>query len=167
MTAEPSSVRSATVLVVSTRASAGVYADETGPLIRAWLAERGFATADPVVVADASVADALANALDSAPDLLLTTGGTGLSPDDRTPEATAALLDREIPGLMEELRRRGLAATPMALLTRGVAGVAGRTVVMNLPGSRGGVRDGLAVLDPILDHLLAQLRGAGDHGRAP
>ena len=167
MTTEQSSARSATVLVVSTRASAGVYADETGPIIRAWLAERGFATGDPVVVADASVADALTAALDGAPDLVLTTGGTGLSPDDRTPEATAALLDREIPGLMEELRRRGLAATPMALLTRGVAGVAGRTVVMNLPGSRGGVRDGLAVLDPILDHLLAQLRGAGDHGRTP
>ena len=163
MTTEPSSTRSATVLVVSTRASAGVYADETGPVIRAWLAERGFAVGDPVVTADASVAEALAAALDGAPDLLLTTGGTGLSPDDRTPEATAALLDREIPGLMEELRRRGLAATPMALLTRGVAGVAGRTVVMNLPGSRGGVRDGLAVLDPILDHLLAQLSGRGDH----
>ena len=115
----------ATVLVVSTRAAAGVYADETGPIIRDWLRERGFAVADPVVVADASVADALASALAGAPDLLLTTGGTGLSPDDRTPEATAALLDREIPGLMEELRRRGLAATPMALLTRGVAGVAG------------------------------------------
>ncbi|PRB02115.1 molybdenum cofactor biosynthesis protein B [Microbacterium sp. MYb64] len=167
MTTEQSSSRSATVLVVSTRASAGVYADETGPIIRAWLAERGFATEDPVVVADASVADALRAALEDAPDLLLTTGGTGLSPDDRTPEATAALLDREIPGLMEDLRRRGLAATPMALLTRGVAGVSGRTVVMNLPGSRGGVRDGLAVLDPILDHLLAQLRGAGDHGRTP
>jgi len=167
VTADPSSARSATVLVVSTRASAGAYADETGPLIRAWLAERRFDVGDPVVVADASVADALAAALGGAPDLLLTTGGTGLSPDDRTPEATAALLDREIPGLMEELRRRGLAATPMALLTRGVAGVAGRTVVMNLPGSRGGVRDGLAVLDPVLDHLLAQLRGAGDHGRTP
>ncbi|MBS1906910.1 MAG: MogA/MoaB family molybdenum cofactor biosynthesis protein [Actinobacteria bacterium] len=163
MTAEQASPRSATVLVVSTRAAAGVYADETGPLIRAWLVERGFAVSDPVVIADASVADALAAALDDAPDLLLTTGGTGLSPDDRTPEATAALLDREIPGLMEELRRRGLAATPMALLTRGVAGVAGRTVVMNLPGSRGGVRDGLAVLDPVLDHLLAQLSGRGDH----
>jgi len=167
VTADPSFARSATVLVVSTRGAAGVYADETGPIIRAWLAERGFTIGDPVVVADASVADALAAALEGAPDLLLTTGGTGLSPDDRTPEATAALLDREIPGLVEELRRRGLAATPMALLTRGVAGVAGRTVVMNLPGSRGGVRDGLAVLDPVLDHLLAQLRGAGDHGRTP
>ncbi|WP_336648229.1 MogA/MoaB family molybdenum cofactor biosynthesis protein [Microbacterium sp. MMO-10] len=163
MTEAPASARSATVLVASTRASAGVYADETGPVIRAWLAERGFAVGDPVVVADAGIAEALATALAGAPDLLLTTGGTGLSPDDRTPEATAALLDREIPGLMEELRRRGLVATPMALLTRGVAGVAGRTVVMNLPGSRGGVRDGLAVLDPILDHLLAQLSGRGDH----
>lgn len=158
-----SGTRSATVLVVSTRAAAGVYADETGPIIRDWLAARGFAVGDPVVVPDASVADALAAALADAPDVLLTTGGTGLSPDDRTPEATATLLDREIPGLMEELRRRGLAATPMALLTRGVAGVAGRTVVMNLPGSRGGVRDGLAVLDPVLEHLLGQLGGRRDH----
>ena len=163
MTLEQAPARTATVLVVSTRAAAGVYEDETGPLIRRWLVERGFAVADPVVAADAAVADALTDALAGAPDLLLTTGGTGLSPDDRTPEATAARLDREIPGLMEELRRRGLAATPMALLTRGVAGVAGRTVVMNLPGSRGGVRDGLAVLDPLLDHLLAQLSGQGDH----
>ena len=155
--------RTAAVLVVSTRAAAGVYADETGPIIREWLTARGFAVGDPVVVPDASVADALAAALADAPDVLLTTGGTGLSPDDRTPEATAALLDREIPGLMEELRRRGLAATPMALLTRGVAGVAGGTVVMNLPGSRGGVRDGLAVLDPVLDHLLGQLSGRRDH----
>mgnify|MGYP001613797982 CR=1 FL=1 len=155
--------RVAAVLVVSTRAAAGIYDDETGPIIRDWLAERGFAVPDPILVPDAAVAIALAAVLEGTPDLLLTTGGTGVSPDDRTPEATAALLDRELPGLMEELRRRGLAATPMALLTRGVAGVSGRTVVMNLPGSRGGVRDGLAVLDPILDHLLAQVRGAGGH----
>ena len=164
MSAAPVTTRTATILVVSTRAAAGVYADETGPIIRDWLRERGFAVTDPVIVADASVADALSSALAGSPDLLLTTGGTGLSPDDRTPEATAALLDREIPGLMEELRRRGVASTPMAVLTRGVAGVAGRTVVMNLPGSRGGVRDGLAVLDPILDHLLAQVAGDASHG---
>ena len=155
--------RTATVLVVSTRAAGGVYADETGPIIRDWLDARGFTVGDPVVVPDSAVAEALATALAGAPEVLLTTGGTGLSPDDRTPEATAALLDREIPGLMEELRRRGLSATPMALLTRGVAGVAGRTVVMNLPGSRGGVRDGLAVLDPVLEHLLGQLSGRRDH----
>ncbi|WP_295013423.1 molybdenum cofactor biosynthesis protein B [uncultured Microbacterium sp.] len=155
--------RSALVLVVSTRASAGVYADETGPLIRTWLTERGFAVPEPIVAPDAEVAVALAAALATGPDLILTTGGTGVSPDDRTPEATSALLDRELPGLIEELRRRGLAATPMALLTRGVAGVAGRSVVMNLPGSRGGVRDGLAVLDPILDHLLGQVAGTAGH----
>lgn len=151
------------MLVVSTRAAAGSYTDETGPIIRDWLAARGFAVADPLVVADASVAEAIAAALAPAPALLLTTGGTGLSPDDRTPEATSAVLGREIPGLMEELRRRGTTTAPSALLTRGVAGVAGRTVVMNLPGSRGGVRDGLAVLDPVLDHLLAQVAGSGDH----
>lgn len=160
---KPVDGRTAVVVVVSTRAAAGVYTDETGPIIRDWLNARGFSVADPIVVPDAAVAESLAAALREEPDVLLTTGGTGLSPDDRTPEATAALLDREIPGLMEELRRRGLDATPMALLTRGVAGVAGRTVVMNLPGSRGGVRDGLAVLDPILDHLLGQLSGRRDH----
>ncbi|WP_353112686.1 MogA/MoaB family molybdenum cofactor biosynthesis protein [Microbacterium sp.] len=155
--------RSATVVVVSTRAAAGVYEDRTGPMIRAWLRERGFTADDPVIVADADVAAALRAALATAPDLLLTTGGTGVSPDDRTPEATRDLLDAELPGLPEELRRRGAANTPTALLSRGLAGVSGRTVVMNLPGSTGGVRDGLAVLGDVLDHLLDQLAG-GDHG---
>lgn len=155
--------RSAIVVVVSTRAAAGVYEDRTGPMIRAWLRERGFTADDPVIVADADVAPALRAALATAPDLLLTTGGTGVSPDDRTPEATRGLLDAELPGLSEELRRRGAANTPTALLSRGLAGVSGRAVVMNLPGSTGGVRDGLAVLGDVLDHLLDQLAG-GDHG---
>jgi len=154
--------RSARVVVVSTRAAGGQYADRTGPVIRAWLQERGFETPEPMVVADADVAGALPRVLAEHPDVLLTTGGTGASPDDRTPEATLALLDAELPGLAEELRRRGAATTPTALLSRGRAGVTGRTVVMNLPGSTGGVRDGLEVLDGVLDHLLDQLAG-GDH----
>ncbi|MGP6169780.1 MogA/MoaB family molybdenum cofactor biosynthesis protein [Microbacterium sp. A196] len=154
--------RSARVLVVSTRAANGHYADRTGPVIREWLLERGFETPEPIIVADADVASALLRVLAERPDVLLTTGGTGVSPDDRTPEATLAIMDAELPGLSEELRRRGAEKTPTALLSRGRAGIAGRTVVMNLPGSTGGVRDGLEVLGGVLDHLLDQLAG-GDH----
>ncbi len=154
--------RAATVLVVSTRAAAGVYEDRTGPLISAWLRERGF-TVRVEVAPDAGAAEALAALLDDAPAVLLTTGGTGVAPGDRTPEATRALLDAELPGIVEEVRRRGASVTPTAVLSRAVAGVAGSTFVMNLPGSPGGVRDGLAVLDTVLDHLLDQLTGTGDH----
>lgn len=154
--------RRAAVLVASTRAAAGTYEDRTGPVITDWLRARGFEVADPVIVADAAIADALAELLAQHPDVILTTGGTGVSPDDRTPEATRALLVMELPGIAEEVRRRGAEVTPTAILSRATAGVAGRTLVMNLPGSTGGVRDGLAVLDQVLDHLLDQIAG-GDH----
>lgn len=153
--------RTAIVLVVSTRAAAGVYDDRTGPVIAQWLRERGFAV-QLEVVADTEVREAMQRMLAQHPSVLLTTGGTGVSPDDRTPEATLTLLDRELPGIVEEVRRRGAATAPTAVLSRAVAGIAGATVVMNLPGSTGGVRDGLAVLDGVLDHLLDQLDG-GDH----
>ncbi|PRB07434.1 MULTISPECIES: molybdenum cofactor biosynthesis protein B [unclassified Microbacterium] len=153
--------RTAHVLVVSTRAASGVYDDRTGPVIAQWLRDRGF-DVRVEVTADAGVADALAALLSQHPSVLLTTGGTGISPDDRTPEATRALLDAELPGIVEEVRRRGAAVTPTAVLSRAVAGIAGGCLVMNLPGSSGGVRDGLAVLDGVLDHVLDQLSG-GDH----
>ncbi|GAB3634309.1 hypothetical protein GCM10027421_36630 [Microbacterium shaanxiense] len=154
--------RRAAVLVASTRAAAGTYEDRTGPVIADWLRARGFDSADPVIVADTAIADALAELLAQHPDVILTTGGTGVSPDDRTPEATRALLDMELPGIAEEVRRRGAEVTPTAILSRATAGVAGGTLVMNLPGSTGGVRDGLAVLGQVLDHLLDQIAG-GDH----
>ena len=160
--------RTGQVIVASTRAAAGVYTDRTGPVIDAWLRERGWLVLDRAVVADGEpVGDALAAAIEAGLDLVITTGGTGVSPTDQTPEQTLPLLGRVLPGIMEELRRRGTAATPLAVLSRGYAGIAGgRTVVINLPGSTGGVRDGLAVLGEVLDHLIDQVRGA-DHAAAP
>lgn len=157
--------RRALVLVISTRAAAGVYADRTGPVLADWLQQRGWLTPEPVLLPDGpEVAAALRHAVAAGVDLVLTTGGTGVSPTDRTPEATAAVLDRELPGIAEEIRRRGAASTPTALLSRGMAGVAGNSIVVNLPGSPGGVRDGLSVLDSLLDHLWQQLTGV-PHGQ--
>jgi cyclic pyranopterin phosphate synthase len=149
------------VLVVSTRAAAGTREDTTGGRIVAWLREQGLETPDAVVVADADVAAGLRAALLDGPEVLITTGGTGPSPTDRTPEATAGVLDRPLPGVAEALRAR--AGTPTAALGRGLAGLAGGTVVVNLPGSTGGVDDGLTVLADLLPHLRHQIRGEADH----
>ncbi len=155
--------RTARVLTASNRAAAGVYPDRGGPIVVGWLREHGFSTPDPVVVPDGPpLAAALRNALADGVDVVLTTGGTGISPTDATPEATRPLLDYEVPGLADAIRRAGLPAVPTAVLSRGLAGVAGRTLVVNLPGSTGGVRDGLSVLDAVLEHAVDQLHG-GDH----
>ncbi len=151
----------AIVIVSSTGVAAGTRTDTTGPAIVAWLQSRGYAIDAPTVVADADIAAALADAVADAPALVLTTGGTGIHPQDRTPEATRAVIDHELPGVAEALRSAGRAVTPTADLSRAIAGVAGSTIVVNLPGSSGGVRDGLAVLDPLLPHLHAQLAGGG------
>lgn len=155
--------RSAAVLVASTGGAKGTREDTTGPVIAAWLEERGFTTRGPLVYADADIAAGLADALSGNPALIISTGGTGVSPTDATPEATRAVLDRELPGVADAIRNRGTAVTPHASLSRGLAGVANGTVVVNLPGSPGGVKDGLSVLDPIVDHLLAQVAGGGAH----
>ncbi|MDV6014382.1 molybdenum cofactor biosynthesis protein MoaE [Haloechinothrix sp. LS1_15] len=156
---------SARVVVASNRAADGVYPDRTGPIIVGWLAERSFDVPSPVVVHDGqAVTEALRECVAEGADLVITTGGTGISPTDRTPEATAAVLDYEIPGLADVVRDAGLPGVPTSVLSRGTAGVAGRTLVVNLPGSTGGVRDGLAVLDGVLEHALEQLAG-GDHPR--
>lgn len=152
----------AIVLVSSTSSANGEHEDTTGPRIAAWLDERHYST-QTEIVADADIHTALHAAVAAHPALIITTGGTGVSPTDRTPEATAAVIDRELPGVAEAIRALGMTKTPTAALSRALAGVAGGTVVVNLPGSPGGVKDGLAVLDELLPHLLAQVAGGGSH----
>lgn len=162
---EPTPVRPGTAIVVvaSTTGASGERPDSTGPVIAAWLTEHGYAVDEVSVVPDAGIAAELARAVSTAPAVILTTGGTGVSPTDQTPEATRAILDRELPGVAEALRAKGMEATPMAALSRGLAGTAGQTVIVNLPGSTGGVKDGLAVLDGLLAHLVAQASGDPRH----
>jgi molybdenum cofactor synthesis domain-containing protein len=152
------------VVVASNRAATGVYEDTTGPLLVDFLTALGFETAAPVVVPDGEpVADAITAAVDGGARVVLTTGGTGLTPTDRTPEVTRPLLDAEVPGLAEAIRAYGVSqGVPTAVLSRGLAGRVGSCLVVNLPGSRGGVKDAIAVLEPVLLHAVEQV-GGSDH----
>ena len=153
----------ARVITASNRAASGVYSDRGGPIIVEWLRGKGFEVPDALVVPDGEpVADALRQAVAAEVNVVVTTGGTGINPTDRTPEATREILDYEVPGLADAIRQSGWPTIPTAVLSRGLAGVAGRTLVVNLPGSTGGARDGLAVLGPILAHTVAQI-GGSDH----
>lgn len=155
--------RRAAVIVTSTRAANGIYEDRTGPVITEWLGGHGFESLPVVVVADGpGVPAALRGALYAGVDLIVTTGGTGIGLGDATADATAEIVERQLPGFSEELRRRGSAVTPTAILSRGVAGVVGTTLIVNFPGSTGGVRDGLQLLGEVVDHVLDQLAG-GTH----
>lgn len=155
----------ARVITVSDRSAAGLREDRGGPLAASLLREAGFDCGDPVVVPDGvdSVEAALRAAIATGAGLVVTTGGTGIAPSDRTPEGTARVLDRELPGIAEELRRRGLADTPLAVISRGLAGIADpATLVVNLPGSTRAVASGINVLAELAPHVLDQLAG-GDH----
>ena len=153
----------ALVVTVSNRAAAGVYADRGGPILAEGLAALGFTVDGPKVVRDGEpVAEALLDAVAAGYDVVLTTGGTGLTPLDLTPEMTARVLEREVPGIAEAIRMRSMEKVPASVLSRGRAGVAGRTLVVNLPGSPGGCKDGMAVLAPVLRHAVDQI-GGGDH----
>ncbi len=154
----------AAVITCSDRSAAGVREDVSGALLVTGLLEAGYEIASPVVVPDdiEAIRTAVRAAVDSGAEVVLTTGGTGLAPTDVTPEAVQPLLERLIPGIAEALRSTSSVAVPTSILSRGIAGTIGSTVVVTLPGSPGGVRDGLAVLLPVLPHLHAQLAG-GDH----
>ena len=154
----------ALAITVSDRASAGEYADRGGPLLVSLLAAAGCDVDGPLVVPDGEpVEAALRSALVNGYDVIVTTGGTGLAPRDQTPEMTARVLDRQVPGIAEAIRAAGRVDVPTSVLSRGLAGVAGRTLIVNLPGSTGGVRDGMAVIAPILRHSVDQIAGV-DHG---
>lgn len=156
----------AAVITVSDRSSAGARSDESGPVAVAALRDAGYDCADAVVVPDGadSVERALQAEIVAGVKLIVTTGGTGVGPRDETPEGTLRVITRQVPGIVEELRRRGAAEKPAGMLTRGVAGVADPhgALIVNLPGSPRGVASGMPVLLSVAGHVLDQL-GGGDH----
>jgi cyclic pyranopterin phosphate synthase len=163
--APPAAAHEAVVVTCSNRSAAGEREDASGPVLLAALGEAGWDVApEPIVVPDEEhvIADTIARLADAGHRLILTTGGTGLTPTDVTPAATSRVIDREVPGLAELMRAAGLASTPMAALSRGVVGVRGTTLIANLPGSPRGATESLAALLPVLRHALEQLDG-GDH----
>jgi molybdenum cofactor synthesis domain-containing protein len=159
----------AVVVVVSTRAAKGTRPDEVGPKLVAMLTEADWDTAsDPIVVADdeASLANLLVELASAGHRLIVTTGGTGLTPTDRTPEATTRIADYAVPGLAELMRNVGVTSTPLAALSRGVVAVRRTTLIVNLPGSPSGATESLGAVLPVLRHATDQLRGA-DHHASP
>ena len=156
----------ALAVTVSNRAAAGVYAAKSGPVLVELLRSAGCETDGPVVIPDgAAVEAALRDAVAAGYDVIMTTGGTGLTPGDETPEMTRLIIDREIPGIAEAIRAAGVnAGIATAMLSRGLAGLAGTTLIVNLPGSTGGVRDGMSVVSSVIAHALDQAAG-GDHPR--
>jgi molybdenum cofactor synthesis domain-containing protein len=154
------------VITSSTRAAAGEWEDTSGPILVAGLRDLGLECPEPVVVADGEpLLEALREAVADGVDLVMTTGGTGHTPRDLTPEMTLQVIDRHSPGLAEAIRAYGVAhGVPTAILSRGVAGIAGSTLIVNAPGSSGGARDAVAALSPVLLHALDQIHG-GDHAR--
>ena len=154
--------RRALVIVASTRAAAGEYEDRSGPILVNFLREQGFDTSEPVVVADADIDSALATAFADAPSVILTSGGTGITPDDRTVEELTPRLERELPGLAHAFYAHST-GIPTAALSRTVAGVSNTTFAMALPGSTGAAKDCCAVLKPVLNHIINQLEGINEH----
>jgi molybdopterin adenylyltransferase len=154
----------AAVLTVSDRAAAGRLADESGPAVKGLLADNGFEVGEVSVLPDEVGAIAgFLRGQSQDHDLLVTTGGTGLGPRDRTPEATRTVIEYEVPGLAELMRSAGLAKTPLAALSRSLAGVRGRTLILNLPGSLKGATESLEAVLPVLGHAVQLLRGDTEH----
>jgi molybdenum cofactor synthesis domain-containing protein len=157
-------VRTAVVITASNRASAGVYADTSGEILAAGLTKLGYVLKDPIVIPDniSQIQAAIELSIAGSVDLIVTTGGTGVSPHDVTPEATAPLIKKLLPGIPEAFRAYSRDRVPTTDLSRGLAGVTGSSLIINLPGSPGGVKDGLVIIERLAEHIHDQIAGV-DH----